>query len=550
MASTLSIREQKETARRKARRAARQAAGGGSGQKGLTMIIFQSIGIAIFGTVAAVILFRVAIMAGAKVNPDLQSLIVMLGFIILFLGSLLTMIKKYLPSSSGTGEIFGGQDVEKKFGGVLQERQPHFDKVFDDVHMKANVEVITLDEQDGFATANSDEAPQPEPEDQPNDQGQGPGGAGPGGAGPNGAGPNGAGPGGAGPNGAGPGGAGPGGAGPNSGSSTSSTESDEAVTEKAMAKVIGHLKLVIADVTKALQSREKAVDSFTKFGLNLYFAGVCSKLSKEFSLSASEGQSVLARLMELTGADKTAAKAFANNVNEYGERAQYRSMIDSGSKAMAHHLDSESEAGEDLGELLNNWSNPDQSVELPSIYTFMFTDIVDSTALTEELGDKTMQKVIRAHNKIVRDALKQFDGKEVKHTGDGIMATFSNPRFAIEACTQMQQQIDLFNRQKAELSFDICIGLHTGEAVEEENDYFGTAVQTAARICAEAGSSETWISDEIWRAVPRYADDCKYCGEFAMKGLKEKKTLYTVPWERLPDPATGGKVGYQELGKK
>ncbi len=530
MVKTLSIREQKEEARRKARRASRHAAGGGSGKKGLTMIIFQSIGIAIFGTVAAVILFRVAIMAGAKVNPDLQSLIVMLGFIVLFLGTLLTMIKNYLPSSAGSGEVFGGPDIEKKFGGVLQERQPHFDKVFDDIDKKADIAVVTLDEQDGFAATDPNAPPQPEPEDQQNNQGQGPGGAGPGGAGP--------------------GGAGPGGAGPNTQNSSSSTDSDEAATEKAMAKVIGHLKLVIADVTKALQSREKAVDSFTKFGLNLYFAGVCSKLSREFSLTASEGQSVLARIMELTGANKTAAKAFANNVNEYGERAQYRSMIDSGSKAMAHHLDSESESGEDLGELLDNWSTPDKSIELPSVYTFMFTDIVDSTALTEELGDKTMQKVIRAHNKIVRDALKQFDGTEVKHTGDGIMATFSNPRFAIEACTQMQQQIDLFDRNKPELSFDICIGLHTGEAVEEENDYFGTTVQTAARICAEAGSSETWISDEVWRAVPRYADDCKYCGEFAMKGLKEKKVLYTVPWEPLPDPATGGKVGYQELGKK
>lgn len=524
MAKTLSIREQKEEARRKARREARHSAGG-SGKKGLTMIIVQSIGFAIFGTGAAVLLFRVAIMAGAKVNPDLQTLIVMLGFIILFLGSLLTMIKKYLPSSGSreTGEIFGGPDVEKKFGGVLQQRQPHFDKVFDDVHKKADVAVVTLDEQDGFSAPDPNAAPQAPPEEEQNDQGQGPGGAGPGGAGPGGAGP--------------------------SGPQTQEPVSDEELADQAMAKVIQHLKLVIADVTTTLQNRDKP-DSFTKFGLNLYFAGACSHLTKTFSLSAREGQAILARLMELTGAAKGAAKTFSDNVNEYGEREQYRSMIDAGTKAMAHHLDSEAEAGPPLSELLDGWTNPDKSVELPAVFTFMFTDIVDSTALTEELGDRTMQKVIRAHNKIVRDALKQFGGTEVKHTGDGIMATFSEPRFAIEACMQMQQEIDLFDRKKPELSFDICIGLHIGEAVVEENDYFGATVQTAARICAEAGSSEIWISDEIWRACPRYADDCKYCGEFSLKGLSEKKVLYTVPWEPLPDPASGGKVDYQELGTK
>ena len=103
---------------------------------------------------------------------------------------------------------------------------------------------------------------------------------------------------------------------------TNEVVDDEALADQAMAKVLVHLKVIIAEVTIALQTREKAVDTFTKFGLNLFFAGACSKLSRTFSLSAKEGQSILARLMELTGASKEMAQAFADNTNESGERPQ------------------------------------------------------------------------------------------------------------------------------------------------------------------------------------------------------------------------------------
>ncbi|NKB43928.1 MAG: hypothetical protein GKS03_06570 [Alphaproteobacteria bacterium] len=522
MAKTKSIREQKDDGRRRARRETRQAAGGlGKGKPGLTLIIIQALGMAVFGTFASVMLFRIAIAMGANVNPELQTLIVMLGFIILFLATLLTRIKKYVPSSA----MFDFEEpaAEEKFGGVLQPIQAKYDKVFDDAaSMMEPAAPITLDEQEGFdkspegAPSTPEEESQGQGPGQPPDQGQGPGA----GAGPS-----------------------------DMGGPAAKNEpvDDEALADQAMAKVLVHLKVIIAEVTTALQTREKAVDSFTKFGLNLYFAGACSRLSRNFSLSAKEGQSILARLMELTGANKEMAQAFADNVNEYGERKQYRDMIDAGDTAMLNHLEENAGDNPGLNELLDKWCNPDSSIELPTVQTFMFTDIVDSTALTEELGDRTMQKVIRAHNKIVRDALKKFTGKEVKHTGDGIMATYQNPRNAIEACVQMQQEIDMFNRKKPELSFDIRIGLHSGEAVVEENDYFGTTVQTAARICAEAGSAEIWISDEIWRAVPRFADDCKYCGEFALKGLSAEKVLYSVMWEPLPSK---GKVDSQEIGSK
>lgn len=249
--------------------------------------------------------------------------------------------------------------------------------------------------------------------------------------------------------------------GPASGDSES-IDDQEAVSDETMDEVLDQLKDIISDVTTVLTTRESEIDGFTKFGLNLYFAGACSKLNKAFSLSANEGKSLLARLMEMTGVDKESAHAFSDKVNEYGQYDQYREMIDAGGAVMAKHLeeqgDSASGSSEDsettenpdssedpsssevlsFSEVLDEWCNPDNSVELPSTHTFMFADIVDSTSLTEELGDETMQKVIRAHNRVVKKALKGFGGNEVKHTGDGIMATFNNARFAVDAAVQIQ----------------------------------------------------------------------------------------------------------------
>ena len=81
----------------------------------------------------------------------------------------------------------------------------------------------------------------------------------------------------------------------------------------------------------------------------------------------------------------------------------------------------------ELTALLADWSKPEKRSSVPSAFTFMFTDIVNSTALTSQLGNAGAQRVVRAHNQAVRGSIQAFGGREVKHTGDGIMATFPTP---------------------------------------------------------------------------------------------------------------------------
>ncbi|MEQ8193402.1 MAG: LuxR C-terminal-related transcriptional regulator, partial [Rhodospirillales bacterium] len=132
--------------------------------------------------------------------------------------------------------------------------------------------------------------------------------------------------------------------------------------------------------------------------------------------------------------------------------------------------------------------DPSQSLTETGIkgpVTILFTDIAGSTAMTQTLGDDGAQEILHVHNQIVRDSLAYYGGKEIKHTGDGIMACFSTTSNGIEAANMMQRQVDIHNRKNPDLPLQIKIGLDAGEPIAEDNDLYGTTVQLAARIAAK-----------------------------------------------------------------
>jgi class 3 adenylate cyclase len=120
------------------------------------------------------------------------------------------------------------------------------------------------------------------------------------------------------------------------------------------------------------------------------------------------------------------------------------------------------------------------------LVTVLFTDMEGSTTLTQRLGDAKAQEVLRAHNTIVRDALKAHGGSEIKHTGDGIMASFPSASRALECAIIIQRAVAAQVGEHPEMPLRVRVGLNAGEPVVEDQDLFGTAVQLAARICAHA----------------------------------------------------------------
>lgn len=158
----------------------------------------------------------------------------------------------------------------------------------------------------------------------------------------------------------------------------------------------------------------------------------------------------------------------------------------------------------------------------------MFTDIVDSTGMTARLGDERSVEMVRAHDSIVRRALKDTDGREVKHTGDGIMASFGDADAGIRCARSIQSGFDAFNLASAE-KLRVRIGLHAGEPVEDSNDLFGATVQMAARICDEAGADEVYITETV-RDLASSDTELKEIGAKTMKGFADPITIFEVPW--------------------
>lgn len=158
----------------------------------------------------------------------------------------------------------------------------------------------------------------------------------------------------------------------------------------------------------------------------------------------------------------------------------------------------------------------------------LFTDIVGSTEMTSRLGDRMAAELIRAHDAIVRRCLVRSNGREVKHTGDGIMAAFASATSAVDCAMDVLREFQRFNAENAE-PIHLRIGLDCGEPVEDSNDLFGVTVNTAARLCAAAHSDEILVSENIYREYGE-ASVFKRGSRHRLKGFSEPVLAYQCNW--------------------
>jgi len=175
-------------------------------------------------------------------------------------------------------------------------------------------------------------------------------------------------------------------------------------------------------------------------------------------------------------------------------------------------------------------SEPTTGQAAPSgLVTILFTDMEGSTTLTQRQGDARAQEVLRTHNTIVRDALKVHAGSEIKHTGDGIMASFASASQALECAVAVQRGFATHN-ESAETPIRVRIGLNAGEPVAEEKDLFGTAVQLAARICAHAEPGQILAPVVVRELVAGKGFLFSDRGDTALRGFEDPVRLYEVSW--------------------
>lgn len=162
------------------------------------------------------------------------------------------------------------------------------------------------------------------------------------------------------------------------------------------------------------------------------------------------------------------------------------------------------------------------------VRTFMFTDIVGSTALVEAIGDEAWHDLLRWHDEALRRCLKENAGEEVHRTGDGFFAAFPDARTAL-ACAAMIQRTLAEHRRVHGFAPQVRIGVHAAEATRAAGDYEGAGVHAAARIGALAEGGEVLTSVETLEGI----DDVKFGEprEVALKGLAAPVQVVAIDWQ-------------------
>jgi class 3 adenylate cyclase len=149
--------------------------------------------------------------------------------------------------------------------------------------------------------------------------------------------------------------------------------------------------------------------------------------------------------------------------------------------------------------------------------TVLFTDIVDSTRLATEVGDRRWRELLERHQRLTREQLLRFEGREIKSTGDGFLATFAGPTRAAECAREMPA-----------LGLEMRAGLHAGEVELIGADVGGIAVHVAARIAALAGPRQVLASRTVRDLAAGSSVAFEAAGRHTLKGVADEWDVYTV----------------------
>ncbi len=173
--------------------------------------------------------------------------------------------------------------------------------------------------------------------------------------------------------------------------------------------------------------------------------------------------------------------------------------------------------------------------------TVVFTDLVGSTELSvSRLETKAADDLRQTHFGLLRGAVQAAGGTEVKNLGDGLMVTFTSLSRALACAVAMQQAIDRHNHRKATAPLSVRIGISTGEAIEDDGDYFGDPVVEAARLSAKAEGGQILATEMVKAMAGRHAtQEFVLLGDLELKGLPGPIPAVEVAWEPTPVDATG-----------
>jgi class 3 adenylate cyclase len=149
----------------------------------------------------------------------------------------------------------------------------------------------------------------------------------------------------------------------------------------------------------------------------------------------------------------------------------------------------------------------------------LFTDVVASTEMLDRLGDDAAHDVRRRHFELLRQAIRENEGREVKSLGDGLMVVFDTPQVAAVAALAMQRAVE-----ECDDPIELRVGIASGETVREDDDYFGRPVVVAKRLCDVAAPGEALVAGPARGLMADASVEAESRAPLRLKGLSEPVT--------------------------
>jgi class 3 adenylate cyclase/tetratricopeptide (TPR) repeat protein len=170
-----------------------------------------------------------------------------------------------------------------------------------------------------------------------------------------------------------------------------------------------------------------------------------------------------------------------------------------------------------------------------SIVTVLFTDLVQSTDALSRLGEAQAEALRQTHFALLRDAIRHASGTEVKNLGDGLMVVFNSASDAVSCAVAMQQALDRHNRRGGE-PLQMRVGIALGEVTCEDDDYFGTPVVEASRLCDYALGTKILVTEMVRTlAGTRGGQRYEPRGAVELKGMPDPVAISEAIWQPVAD---------------
>jgi len=190
-----------------------------------------------------------------------------------------------------------------------------------------------------------------------------------------------------------------------------------------------------------------------------------------------------------------------------------------------------------VGSFLGRIADPEGAAGEPireaGFRAIMFTDMANSTQITNSLGDAGALAVLKKHHEIIRQALLAHEGREIDRAGDGFLASFASVSQAVACAVAIQRAFQSYNLSLAgPAGVQVRIGLGAGEPLADGEALFGSVVNLTARICAAADPGQILAA----RVIPELSAGKPFTfrrrGDVSLKGFADLVELYEVEWMR------------------